>query len=136
MAFFSFLGPVFSGRGGQKIFFAPIFFSTNFIYLSGLKKSYLETLYFFVEFLYLFLENPKNRFISLFYLKLKNAHKYPLRLLGENGVCTKSYQNPFGSWPFGSYRRQIEKNLVASNFFPPCSNIAPTNVQIQFEHGG
>ena len=28
------------------------------------RKSYLKTLYFLVEFLYLFLENPKNRFIS------------------------------------------------------------------------
>ena len=46
----------------------------------------VETLYVFIEFLYLFLENPKNRFISLFYLKLKNA---------QNGVCTKSYQKPF-----------------------------------------
>ena len=92
---------LFSLRGGTIIFFRPNFFSTVFIYLSGLKKSYLETLYVFVEFLYLFLENPKNRFISLFYLKLKNAQKYPLRLLGENGVCTKSYQKPFISWRFG-----------------------------------
>ena len=78
---------LFSLRGGSKKIFSPqFFFSTVFIYL---------TLYFFVEFLYLFLENPKNRFISLFYLKLKNAQKYPLRLVGENGVCPKTYQKPF-----------------------------------------
>ena len=54
---FSFLAPVFSETGVQKVF----------IYISGFKKSYLKTLYFLVEFLYLFLENPKNRFISLSY---------------------------------------------------------------------
>ena len=37
-----------------------------------------------------------------------------------------SYKNPFGSWPFGSYRRQIKKNLVVWNFYTLCSNIAPT----------
>ena len=32
-AFFSFLAPVFSERGDQKIFFTPIFFSAVFIYI-------------------------------------------------------------------------------------------------------
>ena len=122
--FFPFLAPVFSERGVQKIFFAPIFFPIVSIYLSGLKKSYLETLYVFAEFLYLFLENPKNRFISLFYLKLKNAQKYPLRLLGENGVCTKSYQKPFISWRFGPIWTHLASQKIGQNFFPPCSNIA------------
>ena len=117
-AFFSFLGPVFSERGVKKIFLPPIFFSIVFIYLSGLKKSYLETLYLFVEFLYLFLENPKNRFISLYYLKLKNSQKYPLRLLGENGVCTKSYQKPFISWRFGPIWTHLGSQKLARIFSP------------------
>ena len=121
---FSVSGPCFLWEGGPKNFFRPNFFSTVFIYLSGLKKSYLETLYLFVEFLYLFLENPKNRFKSLSYLKLKNAQKYPLRLLGENGVCTKSYQKPFISWRFGPIWTHLASQKIGRNFFPPCSIIA------------
>ena len=63
---------LFSLRGESKKIFATIFFNSFYI-PKWSQKSYLEKLYFSVEFLYLYLENPKNRFLSLFYLKLKNA---------------------------------------------------------------
>ena len=94
---FFFSGPCFLWEGGPKNFFRPNFFSTIFIYQSGLKKSYLETLYFFVEFLYLFLENPKNRLISLSYCFFQKLEIFPKYMVVELSVGGRSYQNPFGS---------------------------------------
>ena len=43
-----------------------------------------------------------------------------------NDFRCRIYQNPFGSGPFWSHRSQIKKNWTLTNFFPLCSNIAPT----------
>ena len=56
--------------------------------------------------------------IRLFYLKLKYAQKYPLRLVGKNDVCPKSYQNPFISWGFGPIWTHLAPQKIEADFSP------------------
>ena len=92
---------LFSLRGGRKIFFRPNFFFNSFYIPKWSQKKLFGNIIFFRWICIPILGKSENRFISLFYLKLKNAQKYPLRLVGENGVCPKCYQKPFISGRFG-----------------------------------
>ena len=66
------------------------------------------------------------RFIGIFLLFCENPENGPNNMVGGFCVRGRSYQNPFGSWPFRSYRTQIKQNWRVTNFFPLCSNMAPT----------
>ena len=70
------------------------------------------------------------RFIGIFLYFCENPENGPNNMVGGFCVRGQSYQNPFGSWPFWSHRSQIKKNWTLTNFFPLCSNIAPTSSEI------
>ena len=109
--------PLFSLRGGSKQFFSPKFIFVSFIYISGFKKSYLKTLYFLVEFLYVFLENPKNRFISLSYCFFKNL-KFSLSIWWGNLVLLQKLSKSFWILTIWVLQKANQDKFGGFEFFP------------------
>ena len=110
----------------EKIFFGKKWLKyilTTFLYIENITKNHKRV---FSRNYRGFLHISGSRFIGIFLCFCENPENGPNSMVGGFCVRGRSYQNPFGSWPFRSYRTQIKQNWRVANFFPPCSNIAPT----------
>ena len=102
--------PLFSLRGRFKKFFSRQCFFNSFHIHKWFQKKLFENIIFFSWIFIPILGKSKNRFISLSYCFLQKPEICPKYMVVELSLGGRSYQNPFGSWPFGSYRRQIKTN--------------------------
>ena len=126
LRFFMFFCLFFPRWGVEKIFFEKKWLKyilTTFLYIENITKNHKTV---FGRNYRGFLHISGTRFISVFLCFCENPENGPNNMVGGFCVRGRSYQNPFESWPFRSYRTQIKQNWRVTNFFPPCSNIAPT----------